>query len=160
MRVRAVIVAIAMASGPALAQGQGVSSIAPLAVPAPAALSDTDLEQAVRAAYVAATGFAAAHGRYFARDGILPPLRDAVSTALSAAGFASVAVPEATVGDLPALKTCLVAPGTELRIASNAQGDGLTLAVVTEAQLFAYAYDPHKAAGVVVTPAENCALPQ
>lgn len=158
MRVRAVIVAIAMASGPA--QGQGVSSMAPLAVPVPAALSDTDLEQAVRAAYVAATRFAAAHGRYFARDGILPPLRDAVSTALSAAGFASVTVPEATVGDLPTLNTCLVVPGTELRIASNSQGDGVTLAAVTEARLFAYAYDPHKAAGVVVTPAENCALPQ
>ena len=160
MRMRAVIVAIAMASGPALAQEQGVSSMAPLAVPVPAALSDTDLEQAVRAAYVGATAFAAAHGRYFARDGILPPLRDAVSTALSTDGFASVTVPEATVGDLPTLKSCLVAPGTELRIASNPQGDGVTLAAVTEARLFAYAYDPHKAAGVVVTSAENCALPQ
>ena len=37
MRVRAVIVAIAMASGPALAQEQGTASVAPLAVPAPAA---------------------------------------------------------------------------------------------------------------------------
>jgi hypothetical protein len=160
MRMQAVIVAIAMLSGPALAQEQGTASMAPLAVPAPAALSDADLEQAVRAAYVGATGFAAAHGRYFARDGILPPLRDAVMTALSAGGFASVTVPEATVGDLSTLKACLGAPGTELRIASNAQGDGLTLAAVTGARLFAYAYDPHKAAGVVVTPAENCALPQ
>ena len=65
-------------------------------------------------------------------------------------------VPEATIGDLSILTACLAAPGTELRIASNAQGDGLTLAAVTEAQLFAYAYDPHKAAGVVVTPAEAC----
>ncbi len=157
MRVRAVIVAIAMASGPALAQEQGMASVAPLAVPAPAALSDSELEQAVRAAYVAATGFAAARGRYFARDGILPPLRDAVMTALGAAGFASVTVPEATIGDLSILKACLAAPGTELRIASNAQGDGLTLAAVTEARLFAYGYDPHKAAGVVVTPADACA---
>jgi len=160
MRMRAVIVAIAMVSGPALAQGQGAASMVPLAVPTPAALSDADLEQAVRAAYVGAIGFAAAHGRYFARDGILPPLRDAVTTALSDAGLGTVTVPEATIGDLSTLDGCLVNPGAELRIASNAQGDGLTLAAVTEARIFAYAYDPHKAAGVVVTPAENCALPQ
>ena len=156
MRMQAVIVAIAMLLGPALAQEQGQTSSALPATAAPATLSDADLEQAVRVAYVGATGFAAAHGRYFARDGILPPLRDAVSTALSVAGFASVTVPEATIGDLSILTACLAAPGTELRIASNAQGDGLTLAAVTQARLFAYAYDPHKAAGVVVTPAEAC----
>ena len=78
----------------------------------------------------------------------------------SAAGFATLTVPEATVGDVSTLNVCVVAPGTELRIASNRQGDGLTLAAVTEVRIFAYGYDQHKAAEVIVTPAGASAPPQ
>src|SRR6185437_8119612 len=64
--------------------------------PAPAGLSDADLELAVRAAYAAALDFAAAHDNYFARDGVVEPLRAAIAEALASA-YPSVVVPDAAV---------------------------------------------------------------
>ena len=131
------------------------SSMAPLP---PVGLSDADLELAVRAAYTAASAFAAAHGNYFARDGVFPPLRDAVAAAL-AAEFPAVAVPADASADIEAGRVCLAAPGTELRIAPNLFGDGVTLIAVTEARYFAYAYDPHEADDIKVIAATDCVKP-
>ena len=124
------------------------------AAPAPAGLSDADLELAVRAAYAAALDFAAAHDNYFARDGVVEPLRAAIAEALASA-YPSVVVPDAAV-DGDAAKACLTAPGTTLRVASNVFGDGLWLTAVTDTRLFSYTYDPHKSAEVVVQAATAC----
>ena len=70
------------------------------------------------------------------------------------------AVPAVAFDDIAAAKACLLTPGTELRILTNIYGDGLTLVAVTATRAFAYAYDPHKAPDIVVTPAEDCAKPR
>ncbi len=116
--------------------------------------SDAALEQMVRAAYTGAVAFAAAHGNYFARDGVYPPLHDAVVAELSRQGFAGVAVVGPT--DAAVTKACLAGMGAELRIGTNIFGDGISLVAVTSKRVFAYHYDPHEAADVVVTPAADC----
>jgi hypothetical protein len=122
-------------------------------------LSDGELEMAVRAAYSGAAAFAAAHGNYFARDGVFAPLRDAVAAA-SASAYPSVVVPADIAADLDAAKVCLAAPGTELRIGSNTYGDGITLVAVTDRRVFAYDYDPHQAAEIKVVAAADCIKPK
>ena len=155
---RAVILAVLLLPLPAIAQD--VSSSSSSEVPTPVlSLSDTDLELAVRAAYNGAAAFAAAHGNYFARDGVYEPLRDALSTELLEQGFSGVAVPAGPVADLPAARACLAAPGTELRFISSTYGDGLSLVAVTDTRDFIYTYDPHEAADIKVTAAENCLEP-
>ena len=68
--------------------------------------------------------------------------------------------PHQAAASQPSARLLCPPPGTELRIASNRQGDGLTLAAVTEVRIFAYGHDEHKAAEVIVTPAGACAPPQ
>ena len=179
MALRALIVVALLAATPALAQDASSStpsastpsssamdissSSAPdsssSAEPAPpTGLSDADLELVVRAAYTGASAFANAHDRYFARDGVLPPLHDAVAAEVAKEGFGSVTVPPLGSPELGAdgIKACLASPGTELRLVANTYGDGLTLVAVTDSRDFAYSYDPHKAADIVVTKAEPC----
>lgn len=133
--------------------------VPPSSEPSPAALSDAELEMAVRAAYTAAASFASAHGNYFARDGEFAPLHDAVASAATAA-YASVVVPTDVSADLDVARVCLTAPGTELRMATNTYGDGITLVAVTDTRVFAYDYDPHKAADVKVVAAADCIKPK
>ena len=125
MNLPRIVLALALLATPALAQD--ASSSSPLVEPSasaepsssapqpPQGLSDGELEMAVRAAYSGAAAFAAAHGNYFARDGVFAPLRDAVAAA-SASAYPSVVVPADIAADLDAAKVCLAAPGTELRI--------------------------------------------
>ena len=171
MVLRASIFALLLVASPALAQDSSSSlQIAPsssapdvsssVAPPPAAGPSDADLERAVRAAYTGASAFAAAHGNYFARDGVFPPLRDAIAAELVKQGLAAVTVPAIPADDPAAMKTCLTAPGAELRIAVTTYGDGISLVAVTDARDFAYDYDPHKAPDIVVTKAEDCAQPK
>lgn len=127
-----------------------------LATGLPLAAGDADLERAVRAAYTGAAAYAAAHGNYFARDGVFAPLRDAVAAELVTQGLASVVVPDKPFADLAAAQRCAWAPVTQLRIAINLYGDGVSLVAVTNARLFSYHYDPHEAAEIVVAPAADC----
>lgn len=172
MALRALIFAGLLLATPAVAQDSSSassdsSSSAPSALDAsssmqpvpPAGLGDADLELVVRAAYTGASAFAAAHGNYFARDGVLPPLHDAIAAELGKAGYAAVEVPQVATDKPGALKTCLATPGTELRIFTTTYGDGISLVAVTDARAFAYDYDPHKAASIVITKAEDCAKP-
>jgi len=126
---------------------------------APKGLSDADLEAAMRAAYTAAAAYSSAHGNYFARDGVFAPLRDAVAAGLLGAGFSTLVVPAEPAAGLAAARACLAAPGTELRIALNASGDGLSLVAVTDARDYIYHYDPHEAPDINVTAAEACLAP-
>jgi hypothetical protein len=169
MNLPRIVLALALLATPALAQD--ASSSSPLVEPSasaepsssapqpPQGLSDGELEMAVRAAYSGAAAFAAAHGNYFARDGVFAPLRDAVAAA-SASAYPSVVVPADIAADLDAAKVCLAAPGTELRIASNTYGDGITLVAVTDRRVFAYDYDPHQAAEIKVVAAADCIKPK
>lgn len=126
---------------------------------APGGLSDAELEMAVRAAYSAAANFASGNGNYFARDGLTAPLHDAIATAVAAA-YPTMVVPADAFADLDAAKVCLAAAGAALRIAANTYGDGIALAAVTETRVFAYDYDPHKAADIKVLPAADCIKPK
>jgi len=168
---RALIVTLVLGAAPAWAQdaptsssptsSSELSSLTPSSsteASTPAGLSDDDLELVVRAAYTAASAFAVAHGNYFDRDGVFPPLRDAVAAAL-ATDFPSVVVPSDSVADIEAGRVCLAAPGTALRIAPNAFGDGVTLIALTDARYFAYAYDPHEADDIKITAATDCIKP-
>jgi hypothetical protein len=110
----------------------------------------------VRAAYAGAAAYASAHGNYFARDAVFAPLRDAVAAELVKQGLASVVVPARPSADLAAAQRCAWAPVTQLRIAINLYGDGLSLVAITNARVFSYHYDPHKAADIVVAPAADC----
>lgn len=169
MNLPRIVLALALLATPALAQD--ASSSSPLVEPSasaepsssapqpPQGLSDGELEMAVRAAYSGAAAFAAAHGNYFARDGVFAPLRDAVAAA-SASAYPSVVVPADLAADLDAAKVCLAAPGTELRIGSNTYGDGITLVAVTDRRVFAYDYDPHQAAEIKVVAAADCIKPK
>ncbi len=109
------------------------------------------MEQAVRAAYAAAAAYSSAHDNYFARDNVFTPLREAVAAALKTDELSAVVVPENPVVDLEAGRVCLSAVGTELRIAINPYGDGLSLIAVTDTRTFSYHYDPHEAAEIVVS---------
>lgn len=163
-RTLIVILGAAVATAPAWAQDVSSASAsssspeAPSSEPPllPAGLSDAELERAVRAAYTGAAAYALAHGNYFARDGVFPPLHEAVAAELVAEGFSTVAVPEQPAADLAAARVCLAAPATELRIAPNLFGDGVTLVAVTDARYFAYVYDPHAADDIKVTAAADC----
>jgi hypothetical protein len=160
----AALAALTLAAGPAIAEGEAApssSSSEPsveIAPSVPDGLGDADLELAVRAAYAAAVAVATAHGNYFARDGEFAPLRDAVAAAL-AKDFAAVVVPADPAENFDKARTCLAAPGTELRIAVNAFGDGVSLVAVTGARVFSYHYDPHEKAEIVVAPAADCVKP-
>ena len=156
---RAMVLMVLLLPLPAVAQDMSSSSSSSVAPPVVLSLSDPDLELAVRAAYNGAAAFAAAHGNYFARDGVFAPLRDAVAAA-SASAYPSVVVPADIAADLDAAKVCLAAPGTELRIASNTYGDGITLVAVTDRRVFAYDYDPHQAAEIKVVAAADCIKPK
>ncbi|MBN9306382.1 MULTISPECIES: hypothetical protein [unclassified Devosia] len=164
-RTLIVILGATVATTPAWAQdvssasASSLSPEAPSSEPSPlpaAGLSDAELERAVRAAYTGAAAYALAHGNYFARDGVFPPLRDAIAAELAAEGFSTVAVPEQAAADLAAARVCLAAPATELRIAPNLFGDGVTLVAVTDARYFAYVYDPHAADDIKVIAAADC----
>ena len=155
---RAIFSLVLLLPLPAVAQ-DAYSSSSSEAPPAVLSLSDTDLELAVRAAYNGAAAFAAAHGNYFARDGVFAPLRDAISTELLEEGFSGVAVPAEPAADLTAARACLLAPGTELWIVSTTYGDGLSLVAVTDTRDFVYAYDPHAATDIKVTAGEACIKP-
>ncbi len=155
---------LVLCATPALAQDASSSSSTEPSLPAdtsssgPATqqgLTDPELEMAVRAAYSAAAAFAASHKNYFARDGVVPPLHDAVAAAVAAA-YPAIVVPADPFADLDAAKVCLAAPGTELRLATNTYGDGVTLAAVTDRRVFAYDYNPHKAADIKVIAAADC----
>src|SRR5690349_16143932 len=114
------VLALALCATPVLAQDSSSSSSSVTAVPSetsssaepsqpsdlatgtpapPVGLSDAELEMAVRAAYTAAASFASAHGNYFARDGVVAPLHDAVASAVIAA-YSSVVVPADAFADL------------------------------------------------------------
>ena len=123
---------------------------------APHSLSDADLELAVRAAYAAASALSSASGNYFARDGAFVPLRDAIAAAELTAGFDNLIVPETAAADLATATKCRTAVGTELRIATNTYGDGVSLVAVTDSRVFSYHYDPHEKAEIVVAPAADC----
>lgn len=160
---RLLLVTLALAAAPAWAQeasssSSSASEMSSVELPpvVPAGMSDADLERVVRAAYTGASAYALAHGNYFARDGVFPPLREAVAAELAAEGFSAVALPEQPVADLEAARVCLAAPGTELRIGANIFGDGVTLVAVTDTRYFAYVYDPHAADDIKVTAAADC----
>lgn len=165
MNVLRIALVLGFMTTPAVAQDAASSSMASQASQppepsssapqTPPGLSDGELEMAVRAAYSAAAAFAAAHGNYFARDGVFGPLHDAVAAA-SAAAYPAVVVPADIAADLDAAKVCLAAPGTELRVASNTYGDGITLVAVTDRRVFAYEYDPHKSSDIKVLAAADC----
>ena len=87
--------------------------------------------------------------------GVFVPLHDAVAAAVAQA-YPAVVVPAEAAANLDAARLCLAAPGTELRIATNIYGDGITLVAVTDHRVFAYDYDPHRAAGIKVIPAADC----
>ena len=158
---RTLIVGFALSVVPAPASAQQSSSElsssssaeAPTAGPE---LSDKDLELAVRAAYNGAAAFAAAHGNYFARDDVFVPLRDAVRAEMLEEGYGAALVPDGPAADLATARQCLASPGTELRIAISTYGDGLSLVAVTDARMFSYDYDPHKAPDIVVAPTADC----
>jgi len=159
MHWRTLALGLAIAATPAVAATPQDSSEPPsIAMEAPADpdLSDKDLELAVRAAYNGAAAFAAAHGNYFARDEVFEPLRDAVRAELLEEGYGAAIVPDGPAADLAAARVCLTAPGTELRVAINTSGDGLSLVAVTDARVFSYDYDPHKSADIIVAPAAAC----
>jgi hypothetical protein len=157
MALRAAIFAFLVLSTPAFAQDASSSGENSSEPPTVLSLPDTDLQVAVRAAYNGAAAFASAHGNYFARDGVFPPLADAVTAQLRQEGFSAVVIPTAPAADFAAAKMCLAAPGTEMRIVTNTYGDGIAVVGVTDTRLFAYDYDPHKATDIVVTPWEDCA---
>ena len=169
MNILRIALVLALVTTPAAAQDASSSSMASASSPPsepsgsapgiPQGLGDGELEMAVRAAYTAASAFALAHGNYFARDGVFAPLRDAVATATTAAYPAAI-VPAAAAADLDAARVCLTAPGTELRIATNTYGDGVTLVAVTDKRFFAYDYDPHQAAEITVVAAADCIKPK
>ncbi|MEO6636362.1 MAG: hypothetical protein ABIN41_12255 [Devosia sp.] len=119
-------------------------------------MGDAALEGAVRAAYAAAAAHAASRDNYFARDGAFAPLREAIVAALDTDEFKAVLVPAEPAADLEAARICLPSVGTELRIAVNAYGDGLSLVAVTDTRTFSYHYDPHETAEIVVSPAAPC----
>lgn len=148
MRLWIAVLALTALSGPASA-GWREDALAALAGD-----SDASLEQVVRTAYAGAAAFASAHGNYFARDGVYPPLHDAVATALAAGGYPSVGIVGPADGD--ASRACRRQPGVELRIGTNIYGDGVSLVAATSFRVFAYHYDPHQAADIVVTPAAAC----
>lgn len=165
---RAIMAMLLLATAPAFAQDvssssavassselPSLASASSTEPSAPAGLDDADLELAVRAAYSAGSAFAAAHGNYFAREGVFPPLRDAIAVEL-AKEFPTVVVPGDPAADIEAGRVCLPAPGTELRIAANTFGDGITLISVTDTRYFAYAYDPHEADDIKITAATDC----
>jgi len=161
---RLLIVTLALAAAPAWAQDSASSSLSSSEAsasepPIAAGLSDAELERAVRAAYTGASAYALAHGNYFARDGVVPPLRAAVAAELAAEGFSAVAVPDQPAADVAAARVCLAAPGPELRIGANIFGDGVTLVAVTDVRYFAYVYDPHAADDIKVTAAADCVKP-
>lgn len=167
---RVAIVTLILGTAPALAQDASSSSVESMSESSsvdasssseltPVGLSDSDLELAVRAAYTGASAFAAANKNYFARDGVFPPLRDAVVAELAKQNFATVTVPADPVADIEAGRVCLSSPGVELRIATNTFGDGVTLIAVTATRYFAYAYDPHEADDIKITPAADCIKP-
>jgi hypothetical protein len=159
---RLLLVTLALAAAPAWAQeasssSSSASEMSSVELPVvPAGMSDADLERVVRAAYTGASAYALAHGNYFARDGVFPPLREAVAAELAAEGFSAVALPEEPVADLEAARVCLAAPGTDLHIGANIFGDGVTLVAVTDTRYFAYVYDPHAADDIKVTAAADC----
>ncbi len=110
----------------------------------------------VRVAYGAAATHARTNSNYFARDEVFAPLRNAVAAEMASAGFAEVLVPQSPAADLDASLACVVGGGTELRISITIFGDGVSLAAVSDKRAFAYAYDPHQNAAIVVTPAGDC----
>lgn len=167
---RAAIVILSIVAAPAMAQDASSSSAASSTdfsgleasssqEPSPAGLSDADLELAVRAAYTGASAFAAANKNYFGRDGVFAPLRAAIAAELTRQNLAAIVVPPDPVADIEAGRVCLLAAGTELRIALNTFGDGVTLIAVTDARYFAYAYDPHEADDIKITAASDCIKP-
>jgi hypothetical protein len=117
--------------------------------------TDAELEQIVRVAYTAAAAYARTDTNYFARDGVVAPLRSAIEDELGRQGHTYVNVPEAPAADLEAARIC-AASGTELRYAVNMFGDGITLAAVTDRRVFSYHYDPHEEAAIVVAPSQDC----
>jgi hypothetical protein len=117
--------------------------------------SDAQLEQIVRVAYTAAAAYARTDTNYFARDGVVGPLRSAIEDELGRQGLTFVNVPEAPVADLDAARLC-AATGTELRYAVSMFGDSITLAAVTDERVFSYHYDPHEDAAIVVVPSQDC----
>lgn len=164
MIISRIALALAFIVTPAMAQDAASSSSSQPSLPSepsssapdvPGGLDDAELEMAVRAAYTASAAFATAHGDYFARDGVFVPLHDAVAAAVAQA-YPAVVVPAEAAANLDAARLCLAAPGTELRIATNIYGDGITLVAVTDHRVFAYDYDPHRAAGIKVIPAADC----
>lgn len=146
-------------SSPSSSSGALPSALSETLVESPGAASDGTLESIVRAAYTGAAAFALAHGNYFARDGVFPPLHDAVAAELATEGLGSVYAPADPSADLEAARVCRTAPGVELRIATNTYGDGVTLVAVSEARYFAYRYDPHEAAEIRVVAAADCTKP-
>ena len=118
--------------------------------------TDAELERVVRVAYAAAAAHARTDNNYFARDEVFTPLRDAVATGLAEQGLLEVIVTDSPTVDLEASLGCAVERGIELRISVTIFGDGISLAAVTDKRAFAYAYDPHQNAAIVVTPAGDC----
>ena len=169
MNILPIALVLVLMTTPVVAQDASSSSMAsessqPSELPSsapemPPGLADGELEMAVRAAYTAASAFALAHGNYFARDGVFAPLHDAVAAATTAA-YPAVIVSADAAADLDAARVCLAAPGTELRIATNTYGDGITLVAVTDRRVFAYDYDPHQAAEIKVVAAADCIKPK
>jgi hypothetical protein len=123
---------------------------------APKPLDDAGLDLAVRAAYAAAAAHSSANGNYFSRDGAYVPLRDAVAAELARQDLGAVTVPPEPAASLDAASACLAKPGTELRIALNATGDGLSLVAVTDRRVLSWHYDPHESAQIVVGAAADC----
>ena len=163
--IRQVLVLVGfLAAWPAVAQDLPATNGAPqsefsssASEPAavPDGLSDAELELIVRAAYTAASAFAVTHGNYFARDGVFPPLRDAVAVGV-AKDFAAVTVPATPAADVDAARVCSAPTTTELRIATNTYGDGVSLVAVTAERAFAYDYDPHKSPDIAIVAASDC----
>ena len=164
---RVAIVILCIEAAPALAQDTSVPIAASSSdssgleasssiEPSPPGLSDADLELVVRAAYTGASAFAAANKNYFGRDGVFAPLRDAVAAEVAKQNFTNIVIPADPVADIEAGRVCLPAAGTELRIALNMFGDGVTLIAVTDTRYFAYAYDPHEADDIKITAATEC----
>jgi hypothetical protein len=131
----------------ALAPAPAVSS---WLVPGP---TDAELEAIVRSAYTAATAHAARNANYFARDGEFVPLRDAIASAMAGQ---PVSVAADAAADIDSARRCAAPGTTELRIVPTLFGDGIGLAAASDTRAFAYLYDPHENAEILVAAAEPC----
>lgn len=124
----------------------------------PAFPLDSELQNAVYAAYNAAYGIAVGNADYYFWDGAdFGPTRDAISAALADQGLSRVTLGDAPVADAAAAKACAAPGTTELRIAFTEDRLGITVAAVSSDRVYAYEYDYAISPDLRVTEVRDCA---